>query len=407
MKYKWKKNTVIFMSGQAISILGSSLVQFAITSYITVQTKSGVYATIGIICAILPMFVLSPFAGVWADKYNRKNLIMIADGGIALCTLVVAGIFLAGHGSIGLLFAALIIRALGSAVQSPCVGALLPDIVPEEHLTRVNGINGTMQALFGLASPVLGALLLSAVPLGMIFFVDIVTAAIAIAIMLFFFHLPSKEERKVEGASENYFREMKMGLKYIWKNRFLVEFFGFCMVYFLMMAPAAFLTQVQVVRNYGEGYWHLSAIEVAFSVGMIVGGILITAWGGLKNKVHTIILAAALMGGCTFLLGIRMPFVPYMILMGVFGLAMPILNTPAMTLLQEQVDPNYMGRVFGIMTMINTSMMPLGMVIFGPLADYVSIEVLLLGTGVVILLTSIIMLKAKELIKVGKSDKIS
>lgn len=399
MNYRWKKNTAIFLSSQAISILGSSLVQFAITSYITVQTKSGVYATIGILCAILPMFFLSPFAGVWADRYNRKNLIMIADGCIAACTLIVAILFFMGYESIWLLFGALIIRGMGSAVQSPCVSALLPDIVPGEHLTRVNGINGSLQALFSLASPVLGALLLSLVPLGAVFFVDIITAVIAIIIMLTAFVLPAKEKKEV--ATENYFSEMKEGIRYIFKNRYLVEFFAFCIVYFIMMAPAAFLTQVQVVRNYGEGYWHLSAIEVAFSVGMLIGGIGITLLGGLKNKMHTVALAATLMGMCTFALGIPMPFVLYMLFMGLFGVAMPVLNTPVMTMLQEKVDPQYRGRVFGIMTMINTSMMPLGMVIFGPMADIISIEALLLGTGIVTILAAILMTRAKALCRAG------
>lgn len=399
MNYKWKKNTAIFLSSQAISILGSSLVQFAITSYITVQTKSGIYATIGILCAILPMFFLSPFAGVWADRYNRKSLIMIADGCIAACTLIVAVLFLMGYDSIWLLFGALTIRAMGSAVQSPCVSALLPDIVPEEHLSRVNGINGSLQALFSLASPVLGALLLSLVPLGAVFFVDIVTAVIAIIIMLTAFVLPVKEKKKAAG--ENYLTEMKEGIRYIFKNRFLVEFFGFCIVYFIMMAPAAFLTQVQVARNYGEGYWHLSAIEVAFSVGMVIGGIGITLLGGLKNKMHTVALAASVMGMCTFALGIPMPFILYMLFMGLFGVAMPVLNTPVMTMLQEKVDPQYRGRVFGIMTMINTSMMPLGMVIFGPMADIISIETLLLGTGIVTIIAAILMTRAKELLRAG------
>lgn len=406
MSYRWKKNTAVFLSSQAISLLGSSLVQFAITSYITIQTKSGIYATIGILCAILPMFLLSPFAGVWADRYNRKTLIIIADGCIAACTLLVAIAFLLGYESINLLFAALIIRGLGSAVQTPCVGAMLPDIVPRENLTRINGINGSLQSLFMLASPVLGALLLSIVPLGMIFFVDIITAVIAIFIMLLTFRLPEKAPEAEETVSENYFKEMKQGIKYIIKNRFLIEFFVFCMAFFIMMAPAAFLTQVQVVRNYGEDYWHLSAIEVAFSLGMVIGGIAITLWGGMKNKVHTMTLAVIAMGGCTLALGIRMPFAPYILFMGLFGVAMPLLNTPAMTMLQERVDPKYIGRVFGIMSMINTSMMPLGMVIFGPMADVVTIEALLIGTGAVTLITALCMAGAKELNKAGRSDFI-
>ncbi|MDL2249961.1 DHA3 family macrolide efflux protein-like MFS transporter [Lachnospiraceae bacterium PM6-15] len=399
MHYNWKKNTAVFLGSQSISLFGSSLVQFVITSYITVQTKSGAYAAIAILCAILPMFFLSPFAGVWADKYNRKVLIVLADGGIALCTLIVAISFIMGNESIILLFVALIIRAVGGAIQTPCVSAMLPDVVPEEHLTRVNGINGTLQSIFTLASPVLGAALLPLAPIGYLFFIDIVTAVIGIAIIALFFHLPYKEKKEVP--KTNPLRDMKEGARYIRKTNFLLEFFLFCTIFFLMMAPAAFLTPIQVVRNYGDEYWRLSAIEVGWSVGMIVGGILITLWGGLRNKVYTMILSAVLMGACTVALGIKMPFGPYVVVMGIFGLAMPLLNTPAMTLLQEKVAPEYMGRVFGVMTMINTAMMPLGMVIFGPMADVISVEILLIVTGVVILVAALCMKKAKALVAVG------
>ncbi|MGF7016525.1 DHA3 family macrolide efflux protein-like MFS transporter [Lachnospiraceae bacterium PF1-21] len=399
MHYNWKKNTAVFLGSQSISLFGSSLVQFVITSYITVQTKSGAYAAIAILCAILPMFFLSPFAGVWADKYNRKVLIVLADGGIALCTLIVAISFIMGNESIILLFVALIIRAVGGAIQTPCVSAMLPDVVPEEHLTRVNGINGTLQSIFTLASPVLGAALLPLAPIGYLFFIDIVTAVIGIVIIALFFHLPYKEKKEVP--KTNPLRDMKEGVRYIRKTDFLLEFFLFCTIFFLMMAPAAFLTPIQVVRNYGDAYWRLSAIEVGWSVGMIVGGILITLWGGLRNKVYTMILSAVLMGACTVALGIKMPFGPYVVVMGIFGLAMPLLNTPAMTLLQEKVAPEYMGRVFGVMTMINTAMMPLGMVIFGPMADVISVEILLIVTGVVILVAALCMKKAKALVAVG------
>lgn len=395
----WKKNTAIFLAGQSISIFGSSLVQFAITAYITVQTKSGIYATIAILCAILPTFLLSPFAGVWADRYDRKKLIIIADGSIAICTLIVAVAFLMGYEKLWMLFVALVFRALGSAVQMPCVSALLPDIVPVENLNRVNGINGSLNSLFALASPVMGAALLPIAPLGAIFFIDIVTAAIAIVIMLVAFKLP--EKKADEKASDDYFKELKLGVRYILDTKYLKQFFIYCMFFCFMMAPAAFLTQVQVVRNYGDDYWRLSAIEVAFSAGMLVGGILITVWGGFKNRVHTIVLSTIVMGICTFLLGIKVPFVPYVAYMALFGVGMSILNTPAMTMLQERVEPQYMGRVFSVMTMITTSMMPLGMVLFGPLADFIDIEWLLLATGVVILVLTVMMSRTPALLKAG------
>ena len=405
MQYNWKKNITIFLSSQAVSIFGSSLVQFAITAYITIQTQSGMYAMASILCATLPTFLLSPFAGVWADKYDRKKLIILADGGIAICTFIVAIIFLIGKGSISVLLVALVIRALGSAVQSPCINALLPDVVPEEQLARINGMQGTLQAMVSLISPMLGGLLLGFAPLGIIFFVDVITAVLAIVILFTAFHLPKKEKEEVERSSENYFEEMKQGVRYIFKNKFLIEFFGFMILFFIMLAPVAFLTQVQVTRNYGESYWHLSMIEIAFSIGMVVGGILISTWRGMKNRVHTMVIAGVLMGLTTFLLGLDIPFMVYSVIMGLCGVSLPVVNAPAMTLLQEQVDSQYIGRVFGIMTMISTSMMPLGMVIFGPLADKVSVDIILIGTGIALMVIAFAMTRAKSLCAIGESEK--
>ena len=406
MKYRWKRQTAIFLTSQGISLFGSALVQFAITAYITVQTKSGVYATLAVLCAILPTFLLSPFAGVWADKYNRKLLTILADAGIALCTLIMVIFFSTGKGSINILLVALAVRALGAAVQMPAVSALLPEMVPEDQLTRVNGINGTLQSLFTLVSPMLGAFLLGFAPLEAIFLIDVVTAGIAIVILIVGFRLPEKEKAEPKEADGNYFREMYEGIRYIWHNKFLVEFFIFFTIFLIAMAPAAFLTQIQVARNYGEGYWYISVMEVAFSGGMLIGGIAISIWKGFRNKVNMMIVSAIGQGICTFLLGIKVPFVVYCLIMVTYGIIVPFLNTPGMTLVQEKVDPQYMGRVFGIMTMINTSMLPLGMVIFGPLADKVSIEVLLLGTGVVIVLLAIAMSKSKALAKVGAETKM-
>ena len=401
MQYNWKKNTAIFLAGQAVSILGSSLVQFAITAHIILKTGSGVSATISILCAILPTFLLSPFAGVWADRFNRKILIMVADGFIAAATLIVAILFITGYDQIWLLYVVLAVRALGAAVQTPAVGAVLPDIVPEEHLTRVNGINGSMQSLFALASPMLGALVLSLVPLGYVFFIDVVTAVIAIVILMTAFVLPAREKKPE--ASGHFLKELSQGIKYIMDRKYLRQFFLFCFVFFFMMAPAAFLTQLQVARNYGNEYVYLATIEVAFSAGMLAGGILITTWGGFKNRVHTMFTSAFIMGICTLLLGIKIPFAPYVGLMVLFGVAMPLLNTPATVMLQERVDYQYIGRVISIMTMINTSMMPLGMVAFGPLADIIPIEWLLLGTGAAIIGVSFLMLKSNALIKAGET----
>ncbi|MFD1953053.1 MFS transporter [Paenibacillus thailandensis] len=398
---KWKRDIILFLSSQTLSLFGSALVQYAIMWYITLNTQSGIMMTLYIICGFIPTFFLSPFAGVWADRYNRKKLIMLADAMIAVVTLILAITFLAGYEAIWLLFLIAAVRALGAGIQTPAVGAILPQIVPQDKLTKVNGINGSLQAITMFVAPIVSAAILSIASIEIIFFIDVVTAAIAIFTLLIFLKIPL-HEKAADAQTTGYLDDFKQGLAYIGRHAFLKTFFIFFAFFFVLMAPAAFLTPLQVTRTFGDDVWQLTAIEIAFSIGMMAGGGIIAAWGGFKNKVHTMTFASLIMGVCTFALGIVPVFWIYLAVMAVFGVAMPIFNTPTTVMLQEKVDGNYMGRIFGVFGMISTSMMPLGMLIFGPLADAVDIEWLLIGTGLLLIVLSVFFISNKRLVEAGK-----
>lgn len=164
LKPHWIRNIILFLSSQAVSMLGSSIVQYAIMWHITLTTESGMMMTLYIICGFVPTFLLSPFAGVWADRFNRKNLIIISDGVIALSTMILVILFMNGYDDIWYLFVVAAIRALGTAIQTPAVGAILPQMIPKDQLTSVNGINGSIQGVISFASPIISAALLSAFP---------------------------------------------------------------------------------------------------------------------------------------------------------------------------------------------------------------------------------------------------
>ncbi|WP_017755407.1 MFS transporter [Calidifontibacillus oryziterrae] len=407
MKYKhqqaienWEKNIILFLGSQTISLFGSSLVQYAIFWYITLNTKSGTMMTIAIICGFLPTFFLSPFAGVWADRYNRKLLIILSDSLIAIATLVLAIFFMIGYDDIWLLFVMYAVRALGTGVQTPAVGAILPQLVPENQLTKVNGINGSIQSLIMLVSPMVSAALLTMTSLELIFFIDVITAAIAVLIMLVFLSVPA-HAKALQGKSISYFDDLKQGFVYIHHHNFLKPFFMFFAIFLFLSAPAAFLTPLQVTRSFGGDVWRLTAIEVIFSIGMMFGGVIIASWKGFKNKIHTMTVASLMFGICTFALGVVPGFSIYLTFMGITGIAMPIFNTPATVLLQEKVEGDYLGRVFGVLGMISTSMMPLGMLVFGPIADIIQIEWLLIGTGILLFIQGFFLLGNKVLLKAG------
>ncbi len=402
IKSNWKKMTILFLSSQTISLLGSSLVQYAIMWYITLNTQSGVMMTIYIICGFLPTFILSPIAGVWADQYNRKLLIILSDSLIAVSTLILAILFLLGYDAIWLLFLISAIRAIGTGIQTPAVGAILPQLVPENKLTRVNGINGSIQALIMLVSPMLSGALFTMASIESIFFIDVITAVIAVFILLVLLKIPV-HNKALEKVKTGYFKDLQEGFNYIKNHNFVKKFFVFYGFFFVLIAPAAFLTPLQVTRSFGGDVWRLTAIEITYSIGMMLGGALIASWGGFKNRIHTMALSVFAIGICTFSLGLVPVFWIYLIFMGLTGLVMPFFNTPSTVLLQEKVEGDYLGRVFGVLTMISTSMMPMGMLIFGPIADLIKIEWLLLGTGFLLFTQGFLLLGNKVLIKAGKA----
>jgi DHA3 family macrolide efflux protein-like MFS transporter len=373
--------------------------------YITLKTQSGVMMTISIICGFAPTFFLSPFAGVWADRYNRKTLIILSDSLIAISTLILAILFLQGHDSIWMLFVTSSIRAFGSGIQTPAIGAFLPQLVPEDKLTKVNATNGSIQSLVMLISPMLSGALLTIATIETIFFIDVITAAIAVFILLLFLHVPA-HAKAMEKQTTSYFSDMREGVRYVKNHAYVKKYFLFCAIFFILAAPVAFLTPLQVTRSFGNDVWRLTALEITFSMGMMAGGIIMASWGGFKNKVHTMVLSTVGIGLGTFALGVIPIFWIYLIFMALIGGVMPMFNIPATVLLQQKVEGDFLGRVFGVFGMIASSMMPLGMLVFGPIADIIKIEWLLIGTGLLLAIQSFFMLRSKVLIEAGKPISI-
>ena len=391
MEKSWKQKTGLFLSSQAISLFGSSLVQYAIIWYITLETKSGVMTTVATLCGFIPQVLISLFAGVWADKYNKKMLIILADAAIACSTLVIAVLFLTGIDSMWLLFLVLVIRSFGSGIQTPTTTAFIPEIVPEERLMRVNGVNSTIQSIMLILSPAASGALLANVDLGYIFFIDVVTAAIGIFIFSFVrVNYQKKVKEKVD-----YFASIKEGVSYTRNHKLVSRLMVYLVLANVLIAPLAILTPLMVTRSFGADPWYLTLNEMVFFVGSILGGVIISAWGGFRNKIHTVGLGCLICGGLAVLLGLPFPFIVYLIWMGLCGVTMPMFNTPFITLFQETVDADKQGRVFSLISVVTGAIMPLAMVIFGPLADYVKIEIILIITGILFIAGTIFMIKDK------------
>ena len=378
----WQKKAAVFISSQSLSMFGSMLVQYAIIWFVTLSTKSGSVLMISTLVGFLPQLVISVFAGVWADRYPRKPLIIGADLLTASATLVLAVFFLLGYQELWLIFLVSGIRSIGAGIQTPAVSALLPQIVPTERLVKVNSIFGTIHPFIMVVTPVLAGTLMSFSRLEAIFFIDVVTAILAVSLLVVL--KVSVHQKAAQAQQTGYFDDLKAGLTYIAGNRTIRTLFIFFAMMFFLITPIAFLSPLLVTRTFGDEVWKLTANEVTFFLGSILGGFIMMAWGGLKSHFRTIGFASLLWAALILAIGLTQNLYIYLIIMFLAGIPMPIFNVPTMSLLQEMVDPDMQGRVFGVQQMIVSSVMPLGMVIFGPLADVVSIQLLMIITGAAI-----------------------
>lgn len=375
---RWVRNTSLFLIGQLISLFGSSLVQYAILWHLTLTTKSGVVLTLSTIAGFLPQGIISIFGGVWADRHNRKWLSIGADAVIAVTTLVLALSLLNGNQSLWVVYAALAIRSAGAGIQGPAVGALIPQIVPPAHLMRINGLNSSFQSGLFLVAPAVAAAVYAAAGLSAVLFVDVVTAVLGIGMLLLVPVGPVPRDGTDHPA---YFADLRRGFVYVHGHALVRIVLGYFALLFVLVVPASYLTPLLVARSFGPEVWKLTALEIAFSSGNILGGATL-AWKGDRWDRITLLAGSALaMGLLTVGMGLVGSLAPFLALMFLCGLAVPFFSTVSTTMLQETVEPAMQGRVFGVLGIVMALAMPLGMTAFGPLADRMSVETILVGTG--------------------------
>ena len=402
----WKKTVTTFMISQTTSLLGSMLVMYSIMWYVTLSTQSGLMMTIMVMCSFLPAILISPFAGVWADRLNRKKLMILADLSIALVTLVIAILFFMGIRELWIVFVISVVRAFGQSVHQPAVSAVYPQIVPKDKLIKVQGIAQGIQSTSMIVMPLLAGLLLATVKIEYIFFIDVITAILAVFILVTYVKLP-KHEAELDQTAIKYFDDIKEGLKYTFSHKLIFNILLFGFLFMLMVAAPSFLTYLQVARVFGPEAWRLSILEAIFGSGMLIGSIIISIWGGFKNRLKTFFIAYIAIGIGTVGLGIPFNFWVYIGFWGYVGFFISLSSPILVSLIQEKVDPNYIGRVFSVFGLINTISLPLGMLFFGPMSDIVDVSIMILLSGVMMIIIAIIPLFNRKLMIEGIKNNTS
>lgn len=375
----WRRNVTLFLTGQTISLFGSMIVQYAVMWFVTFETRSGLAIAFYALAAFLPQGIVSIFGGVLADRVNRRVLVMVADGAIALVTLALALLMLSGVTDLWLILLAVAARSLGAGVQTPAVQAMIPQLVPGDQLLRINGIFQTIQSGMALLAPAAAGAVFGIFGLVPVFFIDVVTAAIGI-LFLFFVTVPTLAS--VAEKTTSYRADLVEGVQYIARHpivRWLLSVFA---IIFLLTVAPSFITPLMVARTFGSEVWMVTVLEIAFSIGMMIGGVLVATVLAKRSRMVLIVVATFGFGVLTIGLGLSPDlWIFYGFMFGI-GLLVPLFSAPFMTLIQETVDPDKHGRVFSFVGIAMALATPIGMTVFGPLADVVSVQSLLVGAGI-------------------------
>jgi DHA3 family macrolide efflux protein-like MFS transporter len=384
----WKKKVAVFLVGQTITTFGSLLVQYALLWHLTLTTKSGVVLALAAVFGFLPQAIVSIFAGVWADRVNRKLMIIVSDSTIALATLVLAFFMLSGVDDLWLVFLVMAVRSVGAGIQMPAISALIPQIVPTDKLMRVNGINSSVQSSLLIIGPVAAAGIYSTFSLAAILFVDVVTAVIGLS-LLTTIAVPTLS-RAASDDKPSYFTDLREGLEYIFSHDLVRWVMVIYSIVFLLVVAPSNLSPLMLVRTFGDDVWLLTILELSFGIGMVAGGALMAIFGSKADRLGMMVGTSILFGVLAVVMGFTTNLILFYSLFFLIGLAVPAFSTSSMTLLQETVEPERQGRVFGFVGIVMAVAMPVGMAVLGPLADIVSVEILLIATGAITVLIAVV-----------------
>lgn len=392
----WKSQAMLFLISQCTTLFGSTLVQMAIVWYVTIQTSSGVWVAAFTVCSYLPQFLISFVAGVWADRHSRKKLIIGADSLIALVTFLM--VLAIPHITdktvvLGGLLVMSVIRSFGAGIQTPAVNAVIPQLVPEDQIMRFNGINATMQSVVQFAAPAAAGVLLTINTLSSTLIIDTATAIVGIGLLSAVI-IP---KQAIQNKETSVFIDMKIGIKYTLSDKLIGKVLTVYGLFIFLCVPAGFLSQLFVSRVYGETYWYLSAVELAGFIGMVAGGILMSIWGGFKSRVTTMSVGLIAFGSLAIGMGLSKQFALYLTLMIIYGVAITMVQTATTTLIQEKAEMSMQGRVFGLLGAMYSGFLPVGMAIFGPMADEISLKWIMIGSGIALIALSIFVGTNKEM----------
>ena len=398
----WKKKFIIIWSGQLFSILSSAIVGYSVMFWFSIETKSAEVLSYAVLATLLPQALLGPIAGVYVDRWKRKLTMIAADSFVALCSLILGGLFYFDQAELGLIYLLMALRSIGNAFHSPAMQAAIPMLAPESELMRIAGVNQALQSVSSIAGPALGALLITSLNMTVVMLLDVAGAIIACT-ALAFVAIPDPvrtEEKRKPGI----WHEMVEGWKEVQKHRGLpwLMIISVAVTFFLM--PVAVLFPLMTVTHFGGDTFQMSLVEIVWGAGTLLGGLILGVWK-IKIRRVGLINSSYLALGSYILISGLLPsdaFVLFVCLTIIGGLAGSFYSGPFTSVLQTFIDHTALGRVFSLFGSLSLLPSMIGILLTGYIGDTIGVSNAFWISGCIILSLGVISFFIPSVMKLEK-----
>ncbi|HIY64174.1 MAG TPA: MFS transporter [Candidatus Mediterraneibacter stercoripullorum] len=392
---KWKSQFIIVALGQAVSMLGSHGVQFALIWWLAEKTSSPLMLGISGIVAYLPMSLFSPIAGIVADRYNRKFISIFSDMMMGMIALIYAVLLFFFDLPVWTVFVMLCVRGIGSTFQQPAIQSIIPQLVPKDQLVKTNGWMQLLNSGSFLLGPVIGASLYAIFPMSVVLMSDVVGAILA-SVALAVVKIPKL--KKTEQEKHHFVTEIKGGLQVFGEDKklfYIVIAEALCMFFY---APLSSFYPLMTSDYFDLSAMYGSSVELSFAIGMMVSSLLFSGILKVERKIRVSFIGLLGMGVASVICGV----IPSVYIGWFFfaasciclGAAGNVHTIPLTAYIQETVAPEKMGRAFSVLTLISSVTMPVGLLFSSPIAEKIGVNVWFFISGLCMLaLTTLVLIR--------------
>jgi predicted MFS family arabinose efflux permease len=364
--------TIVWL-GQMVSVLASNMTGFALSIWMFQETRSAMAMGLMQVAFIGPFLLISPFAGALIDRYNRKLMMMVSDLGAVTATVAILALQAAGQLQFWHLYVAAVFQGLGSAFQWPAYSAAISTMLPKEQYGRANGMMSLVDSGPAVLSPILAGLLLPFLGLTGILLIDVTTFVLAIAALLIVAIPQPEQTLDGQAGKGSLWHEAIYGFKYIFARRGLLSLLLFILALNLTQGLSGPLFAPMILSRTNDSSTALGAVESAFAAGGVVGGLIMSAWGGPKRRIRGMFfgfVVFAVFGQLLF--GLGRGLLVWIPAVFIAAMSFPVSQGCSNAIWQAKVAPDVQGRVFSARRFIAWFVDPISPIMAGAMADFVT-----------------------------------